>query len=430
MSTTTNLALNEPINNSSGWDIPLNNNFSIMEGSLSGIVNVAITTTTTTLTGPVSTPNTSSLGNTQNMVVNLTGTLTANSFVVFPSGIQGRWTVRNSTSGSYTVTLKTPSVGATVTAPQGFSVSIYSDGTNIYLADDGVFQASANITFPTLTVTGNAYFATTSGAVGVGTTSLTGYSFRVANNITGATVSYGSAVTSQVQSGVTGTAAYYSTSASTQATAFTLSNLNHYSALQGSFGAGSTVTSQYGFYVDSTLTGGTNNYGFYGNIASGTNLWNIYMNGSAANYMNGSLSIGTTSTTSKFNLTGNATVTGDVGVTGNITGTTISDAIGNVRNVPQNAQTSSYVLVATDNGKYISITTGGVTVPSGIFSVGNTVTIFNNSSTSQTITQGTSVILRQAATTNTGNRTLAGYGLATILCVASNTFVITGNGVS
>ena len=94
--------------------------------------------------------------------------------------------------------------------------------------------------------------------------------------------------------------------------------------------------------------------------------------------------------------------------------------------VPQNAQTAAYTLVASDNGKHISITTGGVTVPSGVFSAGNIVTIYNNSSSNQTITQGSSVTLREAGTANTGNRTLSQRGLATILCVASNEFVITG----
>lgn len=111
-------------------------------------------------------------------------------------------------------------------------------------------------------------------------------------------------------------------------------------------------------------------------------------------------------------------------------GTTVSDSIGNVRNIPQNSQTSSYVLVATDNGKCINITTGGVTVPSGIFSSGNTIAIYNNSSASQTITQGTSVTLTLAGFGTTGNRSLALYGVASILCTGSNTFVITGQGLS
>jgi len=124
----------------------------------------------------------------------------------------------------------------------------------------------------------------------------------------------------------------------------------------------------------------------------------------------------------------NAVIGGTTAAAG--TFTTVTDSKGELRRVPQNAQTSAYVLVATDAGKHISITTGGVTVNSGIFSTGDTITIYNNSGSNQTITQGTSVTIRQVGTANTGNRTLAQYGLCTLLCVASNTFVITGGGVS
>ena len=131
------------------------------------------------------------------------------------------------------------------------------------------------------------------------------------------------------------------------------------------------------------------------------------------------------------NITGSLTVGGSITAGTTIAaGTTVSDSIGNVRNIPQNSQTSSYVLVATDNGKCINITTGGVTVPSGIFSSGNTIAIYNNSSASQTITQGTSVTLTLAGFGTTGNRSLALYGVASILCTGSNTFVITGQGLS
>ena len=37
------------------------------------------------------------------------------------------------------------------------------------------------------------------------------------------------------------------------------------------------------------MSGATNNYGFYGNIASGSNRWNFYANGDAANFFNGSV---------------------------------------------------------------------------------------------------------------------------------------------
>lgn len=113
-----------------------------------------------------------------------------------------------------------------------------------------------------------------------------------------------------------------------------------------------------------------------------------------------------------------------------IAGTTASDSIGNLRNVPANSQTTGYTLIATDSGKYISITTGGVTVPSGIFSAGQSITIYNDSASNQTITQGGSVTMYQVGTATTGNRTLAQRGLCTVFCVASNTFVITGGGLT
>ncbi len=110
--------------------------------------------------------------------------------------------------------------------------------------------------------------------------------------------------------------------------------------------------------------------------------------------------------------------------------TSIADTIGNVRNIPINSKTSSYVLLASDAGQVVSITTGGVTVPSGVFSAGQAVSIYNNSATSQTITQGGGTTMTLASSGLTGNRTLGGYGLCTVLCIASNTFVITGAGIS
>jgi hypothetical protein len=98
--------------------------------------------------------------------------------------------------------------------------------------------------------------------------------------------------------------------------------------------------------------------------------------------------------------------------------------------IPQNSKSSSYTLDITDNGKFIDITTGGVTIPSGVFSAGQNVVIYNNSSLNQSITQGTSATVYYAGTTNTGDRVLAGRGVCTVLCVATNTFLISGAGLS
>jgi len=102
------------------------------------------------------------------------------------------------------------------------------------------------------------------------------------------------------------------------------------------------------------------------------------------------------------------------------------------RDVPQNAQTASYTLVLGDRGKHISITTGGVTVPANsatAFPVGSTISIYNNSASSQTIAITTDTMYL-AGTSTTGTRTLDQRGLATLLKVASTVWVIAGAGVT
>jgi len=124
------------------------------------------------------------------------------------------------------------------------------------------------------------------------------------------------------------------------------------------------------------------------------------------------------------NLTGVITTAG--------TGLTASSGTLNATGSTINSQTSAYVLVAADAGKTVSITTGGVTVNNSVMSAGNIVSIYNNSGSSQTITQGTGVTLQFSGqtTSTTGNRTLALYGLATIVYISASNAVITGSGLT
>lgn len=109
---------------------------------------------------------------------------------------------------------------------------------------------------------------------------------------------------------------------------------------------------------------------------------------------------------------------------------TIFDGKGDVRDIPINNQTASYILTISDTGKTVAITTGNVFVPNAVFSAGQAVSVYNNSAASITVTQNTSVTMYLAGTATTGNRTLAQRGVATVLCVAANTFVISGAGLS
>ena len=129
----------------------------------------------------------------------------------------------------------------------------------------------------------------------------------------------------------------------------------------------------------------------------------------------------------------NASATGNVGLesdgdlhynpsTGTVTATVFK---GRVPNIPENAQ-GSYTLVATDAGKFIN-STGTVTVPNSIFSAGDMVTIFNNSTGDRTITQGTGVTMYLGdGDGDNGSVTLGQRCVATILFITTSVCVIQG----
>jgi len=129
------------------------------------------------------------------------------------------------------------------------------------------------------------------GNIGIGTSGTEPFTIRNLRDFSGATTAYGISQGGEIQSGVTGSVFVNHTAPTTQATAFTLGTVYHYSANSLTIGAGSAVTTQYGFFAGSSLTTATNNYGFYSDIASGTNRWNFYANGTAANYFAGQVQL-------------------------------------------------------------------------------------------------------------------------------------------
>jgi hypothetical protein len=177
-----------------------------------------------------------------------------------------------------------------------------------------------------------------SGNVGIGASSLTGYAILSQNNITGATTSYGMVAANTVQSDVTTTGSYFQTSGRTAAASFTLANMQHFTATQSTIGAGSTVTNQYGFSAASSLTGATNNYGFHSNIASGTGRWNFYASGTAANYFAGNVGIGTTTPDCVLDVVGGIQtsrtgVTSPAATDGNVFSGTYTPTLTNTTNI-------------------------------------------------------------------------------------------------
>lgn len=144
-----------------------------------------------------------------------------------------------------------------------------------------------------------------------GTYTLAGNSsaaLNVNHNATGGTNTSGIQGNTTVLSDVTNSYSAHKTGVNTQGASFTLSHLYHFSASQGTFGAPSAVTNQYGFIANSNLTGAANNYGFYGNIAGGSGRYNFYAAGTAQNYTAGEWGIGASpDSTTQLRLAASAT---------------------------------------------------------------------------------------------------------------------------
>jgi len=186
---------------------------------------------------------------------------------------------------------------ALIEAAQGASfVQLKNTGGSAYIAstanDFAIYTSGA--------ATQRVTVSNTSGGVGIGSTALTARGLVVGNALTGNTTAISVFAINSIQSDVTAAALGFYTTLGTQAATFTLANLVHFSALQGTLGAGSAVTTQVGYLVNSNLTGATSNYGFRGQIAAGTGRYNLYMDGTAANYLAGSLGVGTSAPTQKM----------------------------------------------------------------------------------------------------------------------------------
>lgn len=104
-------------------------------------------------------------------------------------------------------------------------------------------------------------------------------------------------------------------------------------------------------------------------------------------------------------------------------------------NAPQNSQSgSTYTLVLGDAGDHVYFTSGStatLTVPTNssvAFPTGTTILVLNNNSGNLTIS-GAGVTF-QLANGATGNRTVATKGMASLLKVATDTWWVTGPGVT
>ena len=141
--TTNKCHLQEPGNGDyvNTWDIPVNQNWTFIDGALGGFSPVPMTQGNYTLgaygVGP--TANYSY----QNLGLVLQGSLTGDCIVTIPAGVGGFWIIENECSGAFTVTVRNASGGSALNIPQGYRASMFCDGVNVYATNSiGAFQVT------------------------------------------------------------------------------------------------------------------------------------------------------------------------------------------------------------------------------------------------------------------------------------------------
>jgi len=203
------------------------------------------------------------------------------------------------TSGNVGVGTASPGTKLDVVSATNAGIRV-SDGTYtgiMYPSGLGGIAVGTTSNHPYLILTNNSerMRIDSSGNVGIGGTANAYDKVMVGGTLpSGSLISVNFAARGVTPSSSTSQSFGFGSVVGTQAASFTLGSLYHFYAAQGTFGASSAVTNQYGYFVENNLTGATNNYGFYSNIASAANRWNVYMAGTAQNYMAGRLGINNT----------------------------------------------------------------------------------------------------------------------------------------
>ena len=184
--------------------------------------------------------------------------------------------------------------------------------------------------------------------------------------------------------------------------------------------------------ADDVLQWTVDNISTYGTIAS-QNSNNVAITGGSitgvtfTGNITGNVSGNAGTVTNGVYLTATQTLTNKT-ITGLASASTVKDSIDTeytigYRSVPQSLNTTA---AASDVGKHLFVS-ATTTVPSGVFVAGNEFLVVNSSASTVTLTQGAGTTLRLGGTATTGTRTIAAYGVASVLCTGAETFYVTGN---
>jgi len=417
--------------------------------------NVIVGTTTLTLGSTVTSINGLSLSNVTISSGNVTiSNVTTTNVSATTANISGTANVGT------LVVIGNATVGGNVTATGNVTAyKIIPTGSSV--TGNGLYLPAAN-SVGISTNGASAVYIDANQNVGINTTAVTARRVSIGGSMTGSTGAYGLLTAPTIQPDVTVNALLNASQGATAAnggTPYTITNIVAYQAAQGTFNADSTVTNQTGFGVTSTLTGATNNYGFRGQLASATGRFNLYMDGTANNYLAGSLGIGSPTLTQynlrlSKNITGAATSYG-VSVDGTIQSDVTGTAVGYASTIA--TQAAAFPLtnlvhfytngstigagsnVASQFGYYVSNALTGASSNYGFYSllaaptsgISTTGTITSISSSTTTVTVNHNAITytngQVVTITATANATaLTSGATCTILTVGTTDFTLIG----
>ena len=124
---TTNMQLAVPTRGSDvgTWDVPVNGDFTILDGAFGGVTTLALTNTPVTLTIPQA----------QNNIIRLTGTLSTSGVTITMTNVYKFWTLDNqltNSPSSFAVTLVSTSGTSIIGCPPGTTDVFYDSATLNY----------------------------------------------------------------------------------------------------------------------------------------------------------------------------------------------------------------------------------------------------------------------------------------------------------
>lgn len=128
-----------PGENENTWGTILNGNvIDLVDDSIAAYTTITVSSVDVTLTQADG-----SSDQARSAFLDITGTLTGNVNVIIPALSKG-YGVRNSTSGSFTITMKT-ATGSGIAIPQGQVISVISDGVSVRDVEIAGIKSTANV---------------------------------------------------------------------------------------------------------------------------------------------------------------------------------------------------------------------------------------------------------------------------------------------